>query len=501
MRRLLPFLVLAALLAGCGSASKTSTSGGSFPAGASVVRPGVLVFVSVDSDTGSSQWQQLDELAQKFPGRDQALKHLQQPFTAPGVDYDNDVKPALGPEVDVAAFSTENAIATLVALTKPDDPAKFKALVAKLNAGNDKGVYREVNAWYLLSPRQAAITQALAGSDTLADDADFKQAMNKLPGDSLLKVYADGQRLKTAVKRSAPTGEVDPSMLGLDKLQYVAASVTAEDEGLHVHAASSGGPAGAADFASALIGGVPGDAFALLDFKGEGTTDQLEKLAENPQAAAALARVKQELGVSYDEVLSLLSGEAAFYTRAGVGIPEVTLALAPKNASAALATLDKIAAHLAAGSGGQVQSGTQGGHPVKTLDLGRFQVHYGNVDGKVLVTSGGSGIADYGQGDHVADSADFKEAKDAAGMPDSTGGYLYLDVKDALPLLETFAGLSGQALPSSTTDNVRPVRSLLAWSNASGESRTFDAFLEIKYPAPPVWRNANSSSPPSRSPR
>src|SRR4051812_30339639 len=275
MRRLLPFVVLAALLAGCGSASKTSSSGGSVPAGANVVRRGVLVFVSVDSDTGSSQWQQLDELAQKFPGRDQALKHLQQQFTAQGVDYDNDVKPALGPEVDVAAFSGKDAIAMAVALTKPDDPAKFKALVAKLNASNDKAVYREVNGWYLLSHSQAAITQALAGGDTLAGDADFKQAMDKLPADSLVKVYADGQRLNTAVKRSA-AGQVDPSMLGVDKLRSLAASVTAEDEGLHVHAASSGGPAGAADFASALIGGVPGDAFALLDFKGEGTTDQLE---------------------------------------------------------------------------------------------------------------------------------------------------------------------------------------------------------------------------------
>src|SRR3954447_11149537 len=480
MRRLLPFLVLVALLAGCGSSAKTSSSGGSIPAGASVVRPGVLVFASVDSDTGSSQWQQLDKLAQKFPGRDQLVTHLQQQFTPQGVDYENDVKPALGPEVDVAAFTGKDAIATAVALTKPDDPAKFKALVVKLDANNDKAVYREVNGWYLLASSQAAITQALAGSSTLADDANFKQAMGKVPGDSLVKVYADGQRLGAAVKRSGASGQVDPSTLGLDKLQYVAVAATAEDQGLHVHGASSGGTAGAADFASELIGGVPGDAFALLDFKGEGTPDQLEKLAENPQAAAALARVKQELGVSYDQVLSLLSGEAAFYARAGVGIPELTLALAPKDVNAALKTLDTIAAHLAAGSVGQMQSGTQGGHPVKTLDLGRFQVHYGNVDGKVLVTSGRSGIADYGQGDHVTDSADFKEAKDAAGMPDSTGGFLYLDVKDALPLLEGLAGLSGQSLPSSTTDNLRPVRSLLAWSNSSGESRTFDAFLEIK---------------------
>ena len=52
MRRLLPFLALAALLAGCGSTAKnTSSTGGSVPAGASVVRAGVLAFVSADSDS------------------------------------------------------------------------------------------------------------------------------------------------------------------------------------------------------------------------------------------------------------------------------------------------------------------------------------------------------------------------------------------------------------------------------------------------------------------
>ena len=155
MRRLLPFLALAALLAGCGSASKTSSRGSSIPAGASVVRSGVVAFVAVDSDMGSSQWKQLDELAQKFPGRDQAVAKLKQQLTDQGVDYETDVKPALGPELDVAVVSAGNESSTkAVALTKPDDPAKFKALVAKLNAkdsSGDRAVYREVDGWYALS--------------------------------------------------------------------------------------------------------------------------------------------------------------------------------------------------------------------------------------------------------------------------------------------------------------------------------------------------------------
>jgi hypothetical protein len=30
------------------------------------------------------------------------------------------------------------------------------------------------------------------------------------------------------------------------------------------------------------------------------------------------------------------------------------------------------------------------------------------------------------------------------------------------------------------TDNLRPLRSLLAWSEGQSDERTFDAFLEIK---------------------
>jgi hypothetical protein len=137
--------------------------------------------------------------------------------------------------------------------------------------------------------------------------------------------------------------------------------------------------------------------------------------------------------------------------------------------------------HLAAASGGTVESGTQDGHPVKTVNLGNFAIHYGAVERKVLLTSGMNGIADYGtSGDRLADSEDFKEAKDAAGMPDSTGGFAYIDVEDVLPLLEGLAALSGESLPSEVTENLRPLRSFLAWSEGGSGSRTYDAFLEIK---------------------
>jgi hypothetical protein len=478
--------LLGVLAAGCGGGG--SGARGAPPAGANVVRGGVLAFVAVNSDLGSSQWKQLDDLAKKFPGRGKALERMAQTFTTQGVDFEDDVEPALGPQVNVAvALGPGDRGTALVALTKPDDPAKFKALVAKLNASDSSGgdaVYREVDGWYALSDKQASIDRVLrSGGETLANDATFKEAMGQLPDDALVKGFVDGQQVNAAIRQAAQQGgpPFDASSLGFDKLRYIAASTSAEDDGIRVHGASSGGDLGGGDFASKLLEGVPGDALALLDFRGAGTTDRLEKLDSNPMVAAALRQIEAALGVPYDAILDLLHNEVALYVRPGAGIPEVTLALETKAESKALATLDRLASRLAALTGGRVQSGTQGGHEVKTIDLGQFAIHYGGVGGKIVITSGVNGIAAYGaSGEHLPDSADFKQAQDAAGMPASTGGFLYLDLKDAIPLLEGLAGLAGKTPTAEVTANVRPLRSFLAWIEGSGDTRSFDAFLEIK---------------------
>jgi hypothetical protein len=488
---LLVFLALVAgIVAGCGSGGSSSGTGGSsIPAGASLVRASVVAFVSIDSDTGSGEWQQLDELAHKFPGRDKAIAQIKDELMKEGVDYESDLKPALGPELDLAIARAGTEKSTwAVELTKPDDPAKFEALVVKLNRsdhGDDNAVYRELEGgWYAISDSQLAITSALEGDQTaLADDETFKQAMGKLPGDALVKAYLDGQRVNQLVtKAGAKSGSsLGTASLGLDKLKYLSAAVSAEDDGLRVRGASSGGNLGSSDFTSRLIGGVPENALALLDFSGKGASDLLDQLRARPQFGDAAKELEEYLGITPDELMSVLGGELAFYVRPAGLIPEFTLAFHPQDESAALAALDKVAAHAAAMTGGHVASGAQGGHQVKTVDLGQFAIHYGSAgDGKIVITTGLNGVADYGSGSSLQDSGDFKEAKDAAGMPDSTGDVVYIDVKNLVPLVEGFASLAGGNLPQDVVENLRPLRAFLAWSEGEGDSRTFDAFLEIK---------------------
>ena len=226
------------LVVGCGGRPAASSE-----SGASLVRSDALAYVSVDTDLGSDQWKQLDELSHRFPDRELALSKLEQALAKHGVDYEDDVEPALGPEVDVAVVSAGTKDTTkVVGLTQPQDPAKLVELVAKLNAkSSDKHVvYRELdNGWYAVSDSQAAIDQALAGDGpTLESDSTFTDALSKLPDEALVKAYANGHQLAQLAASAAknqsgsPFGSQWPRSRSSDS---IAASLSAEDDGVRVH--------------------------------------------------------------------------------------------------------------------------------------------------------------------------------------------------------------------------------------------------------------------------
>ena len=476
------FLLLAA---GCGGSSGAGAS-----SGASLVRSDALAFVSIDSDLGSSQWQQVDDLSKKFPGRSAALAMIKRSLAKSQVDFGRDVKPALGPEVDVAVVSGATPNETsVVGLTKPHDPGKFKDLVKKLNATDTSGkpaVYREVDGWYALSDSQSAIDAVLKGNgDPLSDNSTFNDAMGKLPDEALAKAYLNGAQLGSLIQRFGRGSGLAGSSSGVEKLDFVSASLSAEDDGVRVHGAVAGPDSGKlsdGDYESKLIRGVPADALAFLSFRGGKGIDRLKtQLEANPALSGALSQVERALGVRVEDILALLRGEIALYVRPGGALPEFSLMLGTADQASALATLDKLAARLAALTHAKVTSGNEGGHAVKTLDFSRFVVRYAGLGDKILITSGLNGIGAYtASGPKLPDSADFKEARAAAGMPTSNAGFVFVDLKDSIALIESLAGLAGSSLPPQAAGNLRPLRSFTAWGASSGKAFTFDAFLEIK---------------------
>jgi hypothetical protein len=92
-----------------------------------------------------------------------------------------------------------------------------------------------------------------------------------------------------------------------------------------------------------------------------------------------------------------------------------------------------------------------------------------------------NGVGAYtGHGPKLSNAAHFKEAKSTAGMPTSNTGFDYFDLQSSVALIQSLAGLSGESLPREVTENLKPLRSFLAWGGHSGNAATFDAFLEIK---------------------
>jgi hypothetical protein len=471
LRLLVPgVLALAVLAAGCGGSSKT---GSSVSSGATMVRSGALAYLAIDSDTGSDQWKQLDTLAKKFPGRDLAIAGIESQLGAQGVNWNDDVKPALGPEVDVGVVGSSATNPAFAVLTQPKDEGKFKALVAKMNA-KDSGspaVYRKVGDWYVLSQSQRMIDRVLApkGGKTLADDSAYKEGLSKLTDAALVKAYLNAKQLARLFAantlNTSPYGAAYPALAKLDSLS---AALSAEDDGVRLHGATVGKDVTGGSYTSKLLAEAPADALAFLTFRGGSqTASSLGQLGGALQAS---------LGVTGAQIAALFKNENALWVRPGAVIPEVTAILQPDHPAVGLATLDKLAAALAASAGATVHHGAQ-----RTVDFGQFAIHYGIASGRIVITNAAGGVAGAGgSGDKLAAGADFSEAKSAAGLPDSTSGFVYVDLKNAIPLIEGFAALEGGKVDNSTAANLRPLRSFLAWGASSGDTQTFDAFLEIK---------------------
>jgi len=478
---------LALLAAGCGGGT---TSGSSRTNAAVLVRSDALAFVSIDTDLGSGQWKKVDALSKKFPGRDAALAQIEQALAKRHVDWSRDVDPALGPEFDIAIVTGATPReASVVGFTKPDDGLKLRLLVRKASSGSGTGkaVYRALdNGWYAISDTQNSIDNVLkGGGKALSDASAYKDALGKLPGDALAKAYLNGGQLTKLIQTVGKGSGLAGSSSGIGKLDFLSIALSAEDDGIRVQGAVAGPgakKASSGNYESKLIKSVPADAFAFLSFRGGRGIDQAEsQLETNPELSGVLPQIERALGVRLRDIFALLRGEDTLYVRPGGALPEISLVLGTSDQASGLATLDKLAARLAAYANAKMTSGREDDRKIRTLDFGQFAVKYAGLGDKIMITSGLNGIGSYtGSGAKLPDAADFKEAKSASGLPSSNAGFVFIDLKNSIALIESLAGLSGSTLPAEVTENLRPLRSFTAWGASSGGGVTFDAFLEIR---------------------
>ena len=179
------------------------------------------------------------------------------------------------------------------------------------------------------------------------------------------------------------------------------------------------------------------------------------------------------------QLLSLLENEIAFYVRpSGTTLPEFSLLLEEPNGAQALSTVNALMTKVATLTSKPLSPAPGGG---KTLKLGKYALTFGGFDSRIILSTGLSAVADAkAGGSKLSDDPTFKSAKAAAGVPAKTGGFLYLNLKNGIPLIEAYQASRGQTMSASTRDNLKPLQSLFAYASSSGGVGKFTLFLQIK---------------------
>ena len=182
--------VLAALLAAvaaiataCGGSSGGGSSSGG---GAAAIVPGdAIAFITVDTDTSSSQLKSAEAVLDKFPIHTKVMASIQKSLASSDNANARQLISSVGPELDVAILKV-NGQTTPVGFTKPSDVAAF-------TAGLKNAKSEQISGWTVFASTQAALDAVQNRTSNLSDDSVYKTASKSLSGDSLVTAYA-GQK-------------------------------------------------------------------------------------------------------------------------------------------------------------------------------------------------------------------------------------------------------------------------------------------------------------------
>lgn len=207
--RVLPALAVAAaaaltcvLLLGCGSSkSPLGAALSFFPKDAPVL-------VVVDTDTGGSQYKNIDAVGSKFPGWDSLKAQLEASLSQSDVDFNKDIKPWLGNEVVIGSTDPANIESdqVIVSMRVTDKDAFQEFIDSERKAGEVKQEDGEDGA-DLYSTGSGQNTLAVKGDDAILANsmADAKRALDTADGDDSFSEetldHAMGNLPQTALAR------------------------------------------------------------------------------------------------------------------------------------------------------------------------------------------------------------------------------------------------------------------------------------------------------------
>ena len=468
LRRALPIASLLAALAlatGCAGAKSTASS---IPESASLAPADALAYVTVTTDEGSEQWKNAAGLLERIPGaKDGVSGSIGSALGEQGVDWSNDVRPAIGPELVVVATADQDPIV----LVQPSDEAKLDALLAK---GDTTYVRGEVDGWEALAQSQAALDgyRAALAKGTLDDVDAFTKGFGALPSEALARAWVDTARLSKGLGQLVEQASTKVD-LGLD---WLAAAVSAQDDGVLLTLGMRMPGGGDTRYEPKLFARVPAGAVAAVSFGG--TQKILDRVQGNVDLDKVSGTIESITGVSLKGLTDALSGEGALYVRPSAEqLPEVTLVLRPPDASKTWETLDGLARKLAEQANTTVTVRTENGTEVRRVTTEQVTISYARLeDDTIIATTGDTGIRTFlADGPKLVDSDAYKRAADAVDMGEKTRGFVYVDVDGALPLAER----AGGSLPPDAKDAVAAIDSFILQSSGDRDVTKVSGFVRL----------------------
>jgi hypothetical protein len=428
MRAALAALALGLVLvaAGCGSSTAaTSTSSGTDAA--SLVPSSALAYVSADANLDSESWKIVDDLFGPIGG---------------GVDYKNDIAPALGDRVNLAVLRVDNGKPEAVALVKPTDDAKLAALAKKFDRGTEHYTVEKIGGWSVVADSAEnfqAVRNAGSGS-TLADNPDFKSAMSQVGDAGFATAYASATGVQQLPAKLRALVRVAGSP------RWVAAGINVDKNALRLEARAAGG-SGPTAYQPALLRDVPSGAILAVSFKD--VNQLLTRIQAEPTLRASIP--------PFVAGLRSLGGEGVLYLLQGTLLPVVTLEVQPADAAAAATSLRALAAKAE-----------------RVLPL-----HVERRGKKVLLTNAPPGFSPGSAS--LVDDQPFKDALAAADVPAKVTWLAYADIQRLAPILQALATLTGKGQTKpSTTLKLEKFRTLVAFGATSSGSSSFEARVTIR---------------------
>ena len=477
---------LAVVAAGCGGGSGGASSAG----GADIAPASSPLFISVNTDLEGDQITTFRTLLDKFPGSDGLLRMVLAELEQKDVDFEQDVKPALGPELDIVLLDLgqggETSNPEVVALLQPNDPAKLDALLEKDTDGTPT-VKEEVDGWTVLAESQASIDRfkEMRSGGTLTDSGRFADAMEGLPDDALARAYVNADAIvKSYQETSAPLSAQAFDQLFPNGVPSVGATVSAEEGGLRFQA--TGKTTQPTDtFEASLPDELPAGALAYVGFNNlaKGVRESLKSAGEaNDQFDQQLGQIELVLGLSIDrDVLPLFEQEGAiavYPAASGSGFPGIQLVVKVDDQEQAVGTIDKVLARAAQFLPGipTPRSIDIGGVKAKAVEYQGTTIIYAGFDGKLVITNASDTIeAMQGSGETLSDDQTYTSARENADVPGETSGIFYVNLSSAFDVVQS---LSEQ--PPQVQENVEPLDSFLLYSTADDGRVTVSGFLAIE---------------------